>query len=322
MKALDRYRDAFSKLRTDRGRHRYTELTCFKAPHKPFLLLSVMDLGAQGRIANNFIEPSQELVETFNGYWQLVMPLGRATSMAYPFFYLQRDGFWHLVPQPGRRAPKTPTTPSMAWLRRTFAGAKMDPALFALVYDPVARERLRQVLVESYFAPEIRPRVAEQGFVNLAAYAYASDLIARAGETPADFGKREPAPQPIRDQGFRKAIVQLYEHRCALCGIRILTPEGHTVVEAAHIVPWSQSHDDRPANGLCLCRLCHWSFDEGLMGVGDDYDLLVSGRVRTDRNMPSHILTLTGRPIFRPEPERCWPAKENLAHHRREVFIR
>ena len=34
------------------------------------------------------------------------------------------------------------------------------------------------------------------------------------------------------------------------------------------LISWSESRDDRPTNGLALCRLCHWSFDEGLMSVG------------------------------------------------------
>jgi putative restriction endonuclease len=34
-----------------------------RAAHKPFLLLSIMDLVAQGLIAESFIEPSFELVE-------------------------------------------------------------------------------------------------------------------------------------------------------------------------------------------------------------------------------------------------------------------
>jgi putative restriction endonuclease len=242
--------------------------------------------------------------------------------MAYPFFYLQSDGFWHLAPLEDRRVPKTASTPSMAWLRRTFAGARLDEDLFAFLLNPVYREQLRMVLVQKYFAKEVQPRVAEQGFTNFAAFVYARDLIAKAAETTTGFGKTEPPPPQVRDQGFRKAIVQLYDHRCALCGIRMLTDEGHTVVEAAHIVPWSQCHDDLPNNGLCLCRLCHWSFDEGLMSVGDDYQVLVSGRVRTDRNMPGHILTLTDRPIFKPDPEKFWPARENLAQHRREVFVR
>ena len=75
------------------------------------------------------------------------------------------------------------------------------------------------------------------------------------------------------------------------------------MVEAAHIRSWSESHDDRPTNGLALCRLCHWSFDEGLMSVGQVYEVMVSRRVRTDQNMPGHMLTLADRPIFRPPEE-------------------
>ena len=59
----------FENLRTDRGRDRYPEITYHRAPHKPFLLLTVMDLIAQGRITENLIEPSFDLVDTFNTYW-------------------------------------------------------------------------------------------------------------------------------------------------------------------------------------------------------------------------------------------------------------
>ncbi len=124
----------------------------------------------------------------------------------------------------------------------------------------------------------------------------------------------------VRDQGFRKAIVTLYEHRCALCGIRMLTPEGHTVVEAAHVVPWSESYDDRPTNGMSLCRLCHWSFDEGLMSVGEKYEVLVSKYVNKERNFPGHMLTLSDRSIFKPEEGKFWPGMDTLEWHRVKVF--
>ena len=71
---LDKYLQMFGNLRTDRGRDRYPEITCHRAPHKPFLLLSVMDLIAQGRITQNLIEPSYELVDMFNTYWTAIMP--------------------------------------------------------------------------------------------------------------------------------------------------------------------------------------------------------------------------------------------------------
>ncbi|HEY0427995.1 MAG TPA: hypothetical protein VGC76_09450, partial [Pyrinomonadaceae bacterium] len=38
---------------------------------------------------------------------------------------------------------------------------------------------------------------------------------------------------------FRLAIVKTYTHRCTCCGIKILTADGHTIVEAAHIIPFS-----------------------------------------------------------------------------------
>jgi putative restriction endonuclease len=81
----------FSDLRTDKGRNRYPAATGHRAPHKPFFLLSVTDLIAQGQITTNFIVPSFDLLDTFNSYWSSVMPTGSKTSMAYAFSRLNPD---------------------------------------------------------------------------------------------------------------------------------------------------------------------------------------------------------------------------------------
>jgi len=60
-KYLIRQKDV-AKLQTDRGRDRYPDITCHRAPHKPFLLLSVMDLIAEGRVTHNFIEPFHKVL--------------------------------------------------------------------------------------------------------------------------------------------------------------------------------------------------------------------------------------------------------------------
>ena len=52
---LENYLEMFANLRTHKGRDRYPEITYHRAPHKPFLLLSVMDLIAQGRTTQNLI---------------------------------------------------------------------------------------------------------------------------------------------------------------------------------------------------------------------------------------------------------------------------
>ena len=99
--SLVQYLKIFSRLRTDKSHKRWSVLTTHQAPHKPFLLLSIMDLIVRRTITKNFIQPSFELVETFNGYWNSIMPLGSKTSMAYPFPRLKTDGFWHLIPNTG-----------------------------------------------------------------------------------------------------------------------------------------------------------------------------------------------------------------------------
>ena len=321
---LENFLHKLSNLRTDRGHSRYPAYTLHRAPHKPFLLLSIMDLIAQGSIAQNFIEPSFELLDTFNTYWNNIMPIGSKTSMAYPFPRLKTDGFWHLVPNSGYENQINMDFSSMTKLREVCAGAQMDDELFQLMCNPETREQLRAVLIKTYFAPEIQTKLIGQGLVNYAAFQYSIELL-KVAETKASFEPdKEESEQrkKVRDQGFRKAIITLYSHRCALCGIRMLTPEGHTIVDAAHVKPWKKSFDDRPTNGMALCKLCHWSFDKGLMSVSKKYEVLVSKRVQVEKNLPGHILTLTDRLIFTPEQESFWPAQDNLHWHRRNTFRR
>ena len=102
-----------------------------------------------------------------------------------------------------------------------------------------------------------------------------------------------------------------YTHRCAFCGIRMRTIDGHTVVDAAHIIPWSVSHNDDPRNGLALCKLCHWSFDEGLLGVSQRYQVITSKALTAHNNIAGHLLTLHERPLVAPDALR-WHREQCL----------
>ena len=319
---IDCYLRAFSKLRTDKNKKRWTVTTCYQAPHKPFLLLSILDLIASGTITRNFIEPSFELAELFTGYWNRIMPMGPSGSMSYPFYHLESSEFWHLVSPPDVPHERGRTISSVKRLRGLYLGARFSDDLYSLLLMEKSREKLRDVLIRTYFSPEKQNILQEMAFINKEAAQYSSALLVEESKV-AYMSKNELDDNiqfKVRDQGFRKAIVKLYKHRCALCGIRMLTPEGHTIVEAAHIVPWSKSHNDKPQNGMALCRLCHWSFDEGLMGVGKDYEVLISSAVRQDDNYPGHMETLCGRIIFKPSSSKYWPDQGNLEKHRRKTF--
>jgi putative restriction endonuclease len=319
---IDHYLQVFSKLRTDKNKKRWTVTTCYRAPHKPFLLLSILDQIASGTIVRNCIEPSFELAELFTSYWNRIMPMGSSGSMSYPFYHLDSSGFWLLVSQPDIPHERGRTISSVKRLRELYLGAKFSDDLYSLLLVEYSREKLRDVLIRTYFSPENQNILREMAYINKEAAQYGSALLVAESKV-AYIPSNEPDNNiqlKVRDQGFRKAIVKLYKHRCALCGIRMLTPEGHTIVEAAHIIPWSKSHNDKPQNGMALCRLCHWSFDEGLMGIGKEYEVLISSAVRQDENYPGHMETLSGRVIFKPSSKKYWPDQNNLEQHRKKTF--
>jgi len=71
---------------------------------------------------------------------------------------------------------------------------------------------------------------------------------------------------------FRQAVRRAYNYTCLICGVHLPTTEFNAVagVDAAHILPWAQYELDHISNGLCLCRLHHWAFDEGLLVIRTD----------------------------------------------------
>ena len=72
------------------------------APHKPLLLLALLDLIESGDINANRIEPSPRLVEAFLRYWEQV---GTGHARVFlPFYHLKTSGFWHLHPREGKEA--------------------------------------------------------------------------------------------------------------------------------------------------------------------------------------------------------------------------
>ena len=151
--------------------------------------------------------------------------------MAYPFPRLKTEGFWHLVPNPGFEAKIDMDFSSMSRLRQVCASAKMDEELFGYLCNPETKERLRAVLINTYFVPEIRPLVEKQGKVNYDAYQYSQTLLKMA-EPEVQYGEgrgEDDFQERVRDQGFRKATSVIYFHPLRMLGgfrqngIRVIT---------------------------------------------------------------------------------------------------
>jgi len=319
---IDECARRFARLRTNRNRKVWSEVTAHQAPYKPILLLCVLDLIDSGGISANFVQISDDLVELFGRYWERVLPFSRPGNLALPFFHLQGDWFWHLLPKHENASLGSQIT-SLGRLREEIVGARLDEKVYDCVRTREDRDRLRSVLIETYFSPETRRSVLEQSAINRGAFVYSEELLSHPQDpTVRETLSVEEAYRPaVRDQGFRRAVVTAYSHRCALCGIRVRTLDGHTAVTAAHIVPWSETHDDRPANGMALCRMCHWTFDEGLLGVSQVYEVIASRQLNTLDNLPGYLTNLEGRGIVGPSKAKFWPDTESLRWHRENVLL-
>jgi putative restriction endonuclease len=118
---------------------------------------------------------------------------------------------------------------------------------------------------------------------------------------------------------FRRIVVEAYGHTCVLRGVRLIAPEGRTAVVAAHIVPRRVTHNDDPGNGLALCGLHHWSFDQGLITVAADHVIKVSPVVIEEEGSLT-LRRLAGQEARRAVDSHMGPAPAALAWHAEYVF--
>lgn len=77
-KNLDFYAKKFANLKVDRSRG--------AAPHKPILLLSVIEQFEQRKITVNQIYPTASLIATFSKYWSYLGSEKHQDASYLPFF--------------------------------------------------------------------------------------------------------------------------------------------------------------------------------------------------------------------------------------------
>ncbi len=86
---------------------------------------------------------------------------------------------------------------------------------------------------------------------------------------------------------FRQEVRDAYHATCFVCGAYFPKIPGkiNPGVDAAHILPWSEYDLDEIFNGLCLCKIHHWAFDEDIIRIyhnGRDYVSTISEDVKTE----------------------------------------
>ena len=86
----------------------------------------------------------------------------------------------------------------------------------------------------------------------------------------------------MRTRGFRQAVIEAYDYKCAFCGLKINSLKDMSwEVQAAHIVPHNEKGRDDILNGLSLCHLHHWAFDAGWFTLQDNFRIQVSSKINS-----------------------------------------
>jgi putative restriction endonuclease len=275
------------------------------APHKPLLLLVILELADQGALPADTLPLTPELAFRFYSYWSIVAHRRtQRPDVRFPFHHLARDGFWAALDENGKPSPDDRQTRCVA----------LTPEFVALTHDPAFREKARRVLIARYFQPDER----------LALYALVG--MAVPTEDEMHFDASAAAPEEAKKQGrearFRLNVVAAYNHTCALTRYRLMTVAAGSIVEAAHIHPFSRSRNNDPRNGLALCRNAHWLFDSGLWTLTDDYRVMVAaGRFAEHSPDQKALADYHGQKVHLPNDPALWPDPGHLAWHRNHRFL-
>lgn len=275
------------------------------APHKPLLLLVVIELAEEGLLPKGTLPLTPELAFRFCTYWTIVAHRRRQTpDVRYPFHHMQSGGFWKALGEDGGLSPD----------RRLTRQAAFDQDFEACLADRAFREEARILLICKYFPPD--ERIALCSLLDLAVPSEDEVASASMHRSP------EEAEQRGREARFRLKVVSLYNYTCALTGYRLMTVSSGSIVDAAHIHQFSNSRNNDIRNGIALCKNAHWLFDSGLWTITDDYTVRVApGRFAEDSPDQKPLVDYHGQRIRLPGNSLLYPDPAHLDWHRRRKFL-
>lgn len=122
----------------------------------------------------------------------------------------------------------------------------------------------------------------------------------------------------VNQNVFRQIVMANYSGKCAMSGIDL--PE---LLFASHIVPWAKNEEERlnPENGICLSALYDKAFDKGLIGINEDYKILLSEKIKKRKDKDyygNYFASLENQSLIL--PQKYLPKKEFIQYHLDVVF--
>ena len=128
-----------------------------KSPQKAILLLAIIEMYETCVLSDNEIVYDETLKGTFLKVWNKVLPEDTAllTEAYIPFWYMQNEDFWHVVPVRGKEdilllLKDDQIKPSESKISDCVQYVELDEDLFFLLTMPSGRSSLKRALLETY----------------------------------------------------------------------------------------------------------------------------------------------------------------------------
>lgn len=129
---------------------------------------------------------------------------------------------------------------------------------------------------------------------------------------------------------FRKEVRTAYQHRCVMCGncFPATVCNNKPGIDAAHILPWAVYDLDKIYNGVTLCKLHHWAFDEEILLIvfrEGKYYVELSEAAKSHLREPDFSIDFLQQVVgeiprrYLPGKTTDWPSP-NLLEHRNAEF--
>ncbi|MGM0694599.1 MAG: HNH endonuclease [Pseudomonadota bacterium] len=309
---MDSVLDCLTRLRVDRKHGQ-------SAPHQPCFLLALICEIQAGHIASARVAIDTRLVARYHDIFETVTGERYRARPWMPMWALRnREGpsgkLWHpeYAEAVSELADEMGQPKSMNQLERRFDAAWLDPALFSALQDNETARMACALLVNGYLSSnkEAHARLRDYLEVALESGQYERAPECLAGEV------REAGHSQARSTAFRSLVLDAYDYRCAASRRRFITPDFRFLVEAAHLIPFAVSGDDRPCNGLALTPDLHWAMDNHLIAPGPDRIWHVSPMVDALVEDNQWLWRLHRQPLVLPRDERFHPHADGLAWRR------
>jgi putative restriction endonuclease len=299
-----------------------------KAPHKVVMLLSVLQAFQNKLIYHNQIFISPELVLLFKNNWSELVNTNHVCNFALPFWHLKGEKFWHLKANNGfdNFIQMKESVSSINQLNNIVDFAYLDHLLFELMKDEKSNINIQELLLLTYFPNHIGKLksnilVTQNYLKKIESKILNEPVIAYQAEIKELLLQKDEEEIFLRGSLFKRKIPKIYNNTCCISGMKVDASINISMIDACHIIPFSESFNDTITNGIALCPNLHRAFDRGLIGIDEDYRVIVSDKFVESTNASYQLKIFAGKKIQLPASEKYYPQIENLIIHRKRFEL-